>query len=149
MGTSCLRDCAQRPPLKDKSEFLLPFPDGPPGGFSADDVIRKLRRAGFVFDRQRRSSHQIWRHPTTKARTTVTRHPGALPEGTVAAIIREAGSPLKNAVGVRVIRPNMMASAVGPEPPPDSHMVPVGVPTLSLPGTSLSSARLRSVSLRC
>ncbi|MBS3934394.1 MAG: type II toxin-antitoxin system HicA family toxin [Truepera sp.] len=60
-------------------------------GLSADEVIRKLRRAGFVFDRQRRSSHQIWRNPTTGARTTVPRHPGDLPEGTVRAIIRQAG----------------------------------------------------------
>ena len=60
-------------------------------GFSADEVIRKLRRGGFVFDRQRRSSHQIWRNPTTGARTTVPRHPGDLPEGTVRAIVRQAG----------------------------------------------------------
>ncbi|MBS3966383.1 MAG: type II toxin-antitoxin system HicA family toxin [Truepera sp.] len=60
-------------------------------GLSADKVIRKLRRAGFVFDRQRRSSHQLWRNPTTGARTTVPRHPGDLPEGTVRAIIRQAG----------------------------------------------------------
>jgi len=60
-------------------------------GFSADEVIRRLRRAGFVFDRQRRSSHQIWRHPATGARTTVPRHPGDLPEGTVRAIIKQAG----------------------------------------------------------
>lgn len=60
-------------------------------GFSADEVIRKLRHAGFIFDRQRRSSHQIWRNPTTGARTTVPRHPGDLPEGTVRAIVRQAG----------------------------------------------------------
>jgi len=29
-------------------------------GFSADEVIRKLRRAGFVFDRQAKGSHEIW-----------------------------------------------------------------------------------------
>jgi predicted RNA binding protein YcfA (HicA-like mRNA interferase family) len=60
-------------------------------GFSADEVVRRLRRTGFVFDRQRKSSHQIWRNPTTGARTTVPRHPGNLPEGTVRAIIKQAG----------------------------------------------------------
>ena len=60
-------------------------------GFSADDVVRKLRRAGFVFDRQAKGSHEIWWHPTTRARTTVPRHPGDLPEGTVRAIVRQAG----------------------------------------------------------
>jgi len=29
-------------------------------GFSADEVIRKLKRAGFVFDRQAKGSHEIW-----------------------------------------------------------------------------------------
>jgi predicted RNA binding protein YcfA (HicA-like mRNA interferase family) len=60
-------------------------------GFTANDVVRKLRRAGFVFVRQRKGSHQIWRNPTTRARTTVPRHPGDLPEGTVAAIVKQAG----------------------------------------------------------
>ncbi len=48
-------------------------------GFKADEMIRKLRRAGFVFDRQRKGSHQIWRNPETGRRTTVPRHPGELP----------------------------------------------------------------------
>jgi len=60
-------------------------------GFTADEVVRKLRRAGFVFDRQRRGSHQIWRQPASGRRTTVPRHPGDLPEGTVAAIVKQAG----------------------------------------------------------
>ena len=59
-------------------------------GHSGDEVIRKLRRAGFVFDRQAKGSHEIWYNPNTKARTTVPRHPGDLPEGTVRAIIKQA-----------------------------------------------------------
>lgn len=60
-------------------------------GLSANAVIRKLRRAGFVFDRQAKGSHEIWRNPETRRRTTVPRHPGNLPEGTVAAIVKQAG----------------------------------------------------------
>jgi len=60
-------------------------------GFSADEVIRKLRRAGFVFDRQARGSHEIWWNPQTHARTTVPHHRGDLPEGTLRAILRQAG----------------------------------------------------------
>jgi predicted RNA binding protein YcfA (HicA-like mRNA interferase family) len=60
-------------------------------GFTADDVIGKLRRAGFVFDRHAKGSHEIWWNPQTRARTTVPRHPGNLPQGTVRAIIRQAG----------------------------------------------------------
>jgi len=59
-------------------------------GFSADEVIRKLRRAGFTFDRQAKGSHEIWWNPQTHARTTVPHHPGDLPEGTVRAILRQA-----------------------------------------------------------
>ncbi len=59
-------------------------------GFTADDVILKLRRGGFVFDRQAKGSHEIWWNPITRARTTVPHHPGDLPEGTVRAIIGQA-----------------------------------------------------------
>ena len=60
-------------------------------GFSSTDVIGRLRRAGFVFDRQAKGSHEIWWNPDTRKRTTIPRHPGDLPEGTVAAIVKEAG----------------------------------------------------------
>jgi predicted RNA binding protein YcfA (HicA-like mRNA interferase family) len=60
-------------------------------GFSSAEVIRKLRRAGFVFDRQAKGSHEIWRNPLTRARTTVPNHAGDLPEGTVRAIIKQVG----------------------------------------------------------
>ncbi|MBI4308269.1 MAG: type II toxin-antitoxin system HicA family toxin [Chloroflexi bacterium] len=60
-------------------------------GFTAEDVLRKLRRAGFVFDRQAKGSHEVWWNPHTRVRTTVPRHPGALSEGTVRAIVKQAG----------------------------------------------------------
>jgi len=55
------------------------------------EIIRKLRRAGFVFDRQAKGSHEIWRHPVNKRRTTIPNHPGDLPKGTMHAIIKESG----------------------------------------------------------
>jgi predicted RNA binding protein YcfA (HicA-like mRNA interferase family) len=59
---------------------------------TARDVIRKLRKAGFEFDRQSKGSHEIWYHPATKRRTTVPNHPGTdLPKGTLRAIIKQAG----------------------------------------------------------
>ena len=60
-------------------------------GLSASDVIRKLRAAGFRFDRMAKGSHEIWRHPFTRLRVTVPNHPGDLPEGTVRAIVRQSG----------------------------------------------------------
>ena len=64
-------------------------------GFSADEVIRKLRQGGFVFDRQAKGSHEIWWSPQTHARTTVPHHPGDVPEGTLRAILRQAGLSIK------------------------------------------------------
>jgi len=60
-------------------------------GFRYSEVIKKLRVAGFVFDRQAKGSHEIWFNPTTRLRTTVPNHPGDIPEGTLRAIVRQAG----------------------------------------------------------
>jgi predicted RNA binding protein YcfA (HicA-like mRNA interferase family) len=56
------------------------------------DVIRKLRKAGFVFDRHAKGSHEIWYNPDTRKRTVVPNHPGKdIPKGTLRAIIQQAG----------------------------------------------------------
>jgi predicted RNA binding protein YcfA (HicA-like mRNA interferase family) len=60
-------------------------------GHSCADVIRKLRRAGFVFDRMAKGSHEIWLHPKTFTRVTIPNHPGDMPEGTVNAIVKSSG----------------------------------------------------------
>jgi len=59
---------------------------------TASQIIKKLKKSGFVFDRQAKGSHEIWYNPVTKRRTTVPNHPGkALPIGTLMAIIKQAG----------------------------------------------------------
>jgi predicted RNA binding protein YcfA (HicA-like mRNA interferase family) len=59
---------------------------------TAREVIKKLKKAGFVFDRQAKGSHEIWYNPITKRRTTVPNHPGVdIPKGTLKSIIKEAG----------------------------------------------------------
>jgi predicted RNA binding protein YcfA (HicA-like mRNA interferase family) len=56
------------------------------------DVIRKLRKAGFVFDRHAKGSHEIWYNPNTHRRTVVPNHPGKdTPKGTLRAIIQQGG----------------------------------------------------------
>lgn len=56
------------------------------------EIIRKLKRAGFSFDRQAKGSHEIWYNPTTRRRTVVPNHPGVdVPKGTLKAIIEQAG----------------------------------------------------------
>jgi predicted RNA binding protein YcfA (HicA-like mRNA interferase family) len=59
---------------------------------STREVIRKLKIAGFVFDRQAKGSHEIWYNPVTKRRTVIPNHPGVdIPKGTLLAIVKESG----------------------------------------------------------
>lgn len=59
---------------------------------TAVQVIRGLKKAGFVFDRQAKGSHEVWYNPVTKRRTTVPNHPGSdIPKGTLKAILKQAG----------------------------------------------------------
>ena len=60
-------------------------------GFNYRVVTRKLKRLGFEFDRQAAGSHEIWYNRSSNRYTTIPNHPGALPEGTLRAILREAG----------------------------------------------------------
>jgi predicted RNA binding protein YcfA (HicA-like mRNA interferase family) len=58
------------------------------------DLVRKLRKAGFVFDRQAKGSHEIWYNPQTRRRVVIPNHPGDIPKGTLRKIIRQAGLSL-------------------------------------------------------
>ncbi len=60
-------------------------------GFNYREVIRKLKRLGFEFYRQAAGSHEIWFNPETKRFTTIPNHPGDMPEGTLRAILKQAG----------------------------------------------------------
>lgn len=60
-------------------------------GITYAEATRKLRRAGFEFDRRAKGSHEIWRHSGSGRRTTIANHPGAIPEGTMRAIVSQAG----------------------------------------------------------
>jgi len=59
-------------------------------GFKYKEIVRKLKRVGFEFDRNAKGSHEIWWNPVTRARTTIPNHPGDIPEGTVRAILKQA-----------------------------------------------------------
>ena len=59
-------------------------------GFSYRDVVKKLKRLNFEFDRQAKGSHEIWWNPITRSRTTIPNHPGDIPEGTLKAILNQA-----------------------------------------------------------
>ena len=59
--------------------------------FNYREVARKLRSFGFQFDRHGAGSHEIWRHPDDGRRVTLPHHAKEMAEGSVRAILREAG----------------------------------------------------------
>jgi predicted RNA binding protein YcfA (HicA-like mRNA interferase family) len=60
-------------------------------GFKYRDVVRKLRSFGFEFDRQAPGSHEIWRNSRNGVKVTLPHHAGDMKEGTLRAVLREAG----------------------------------------------------------
>jgi len=60
-------------------------------GFNYRQITKRLRKRGFVFDRQAAGSHEIWHNPATGKYTTIPNHPGDMPEGTLRAILKQAG----------------------------------------------------------
>jgi len=60
-------------------------------GFRYKDIIRRLKKFGFEFNRQAAGSHEIWFNPISGRYTTIPNHPGDMPEGTLRAILKQAG----------------------------------------------------------
>ncbi|WKZ37959.1 MAG: type II toxin-antitoxin system HicA family toxin [Anaerolineales bacterium] len=60
-------------------------------GFRYREIVRKLRTFGFEFYRHAAGSHEIWKNEKTGRFTTVPNHPGDMPEGTLRAILKQAG----------------------------------------------------------
>jgi len=60
-------------------------------GFNYRQIAKRLRAFGFVFDRQAAGSHEIWYNEQTDRYTTIPNHPGNMPEGTLRAILKQAG----------------------------------------------------------
>jgi predicted RNA binding protein YcfA (HicA-like mRNA interferase family) len=60
-------------------------------GFRYRDIAKRLRARGFSFYRHAAGSHEIWYNETTKKYTTMPNHTGDMPEGTLRAILKQAG----------------------------------------------------------
>ena len=60
-------------------------------GFKYREVARKLRVLGWTFDRPGPGSHEIWRHSGSGRKVTLPHHTREMAEGTLRAILREAG----------------------------------------------------------
>ena len=61
------------------------------GGFSYRQIIKRLKKFGFEFHRQAAGSHEIWYSNATNRYTTIPNHRGDMPEGTLRAILNQAG----------------------------------------------------------
>ena len=55
------------------------------------EVVARLRARGFEFARPAKGSHEIWFNPVTLRTTTVPRHLGDIPRGTLRAIVSQTG----------------------------------------------------------
>ncbi|MDP3186524.1 MAG: type II toxin-antitoxin system HicA family toxin [Anaerolineales bacterium] len=60
-------------------------------GFKYREIIKKLKAFGFEFFRYAAGSHEIWHNPASGRFTTIPNHPGDMPEGTLRAILKQAG----------------------------------------------------------
>ena len=59
-------------------------------GYKYRQIVNKLKKFGFSFDRQAAGSHEIWYNPNTDKYTTIPNHAGDMPEGTLRAILKQA-----------------------------------------------------------
>lgn len=60
-------------------------------GFSYREIVRRLKDLGFEFHRQAAGSHEIGVNRATRRFTTIPNHPGDMPDGTLRAILKQAG----------------------------------------------------------
>lgn len=60
-------------------------------GFRYREIVKILKKLGFEFHRQAAGSHEIWFNQQTNRFTTIPNHAGEMPEGTLRAILRQAG----------------------------------------------------------
>jgi len=60
-------------------------------GFRYREIVKRLKALGLEFHRQAAGSHEIWFHAGLNRYTTLPNHPGDMPEGTLRAILHQAG----------------------------------------------------------
>ena len=61
------------------------------GGFRYREIAKRLKSFGFEFHRQAAGSHEIWFNAASARYTTIPNHSGDMPEGTLRAILKQAG----------------------------------------------------------
>ena len=71
------------------------------GNYKYREIIKRLKKFGFAFDRQAAGSHEIWYNLATGRYTTIPNHPGNMPEGTLRAILQQAGISVDGFLSVK------------------------------------------------
>lgn len=59
-------------------------------GFKYKEIINKIKKFGFVFLREAKGSNEIWCNIDKNLYTTIPKHNGDMPEGTLRAILKQA-----------------------------------------------------------
>jgi len=59
-------------------------------GFKYREITKKLKKLGFALDRQAAGSNEVWYNPNKNLYTTIPKHTGDMPEGTLRAILNQA-----------------------------------------------------------
>jgi predicted RNA binding protein YcfA (HicA-like mRNA interferase family) len=70
-------------------------------GFRYRDIIKRLKKSGFEFYRQAAGSHEIWYNHLTNRFTTIPNHSGDMPEGTLKAILNQAGIEVEDFLQIK------------------------------------------------
>ena len=64
-------------------------------GYKYREIVKILKKFEFEFYRQAAGSHEIWYSQKKKRYTTIPNHSGDMPEGTLEAILKQAGISLE------------------------------------------------------
>ncbi|HRS97864.1 MAG TPA: type II toxin-antitoxin system HicA family toxin [Smithella sp.] len=70
-------------------------------GYKYRDIVQRLKLFGFSFLRQAAGSHEIWYNKLTNRYTTIPNHPGDMPQGTLRAILKQAGISTDDFINVK------------------------------------------------
>jgi predicted RNA binding protein YcfA (HicA-like mRNA interferase family) len=68
-------------------------------GYRYREIVKRLKELGLRFHRQAAGSHEIWFNEPLRRYTTIPNHPGDMPEGTLRAILRQAGVDVHEFLG--------------------------------------------------
>jgi predicted RNA binding protein YcfA (HicA-like mRNA interferase family) len=70
-------------------------------GFRYRDIVQRLKLFGFSFLRQAAGSHEIWYNKLTGRYTTIPNYTGDMPQGTLRAILKQAGISVEDFINMK------------------------------------------------